>query len=249
MLVVYVLGGTIGHTCHILVHDFTHLIGHKSPLVNKTFAILCNLGQAVPSAISFGIYHADHHNFFSEEIKDPDLPTSWEVKYCTGKWSKFFYFMLMTPIYALRPLFCAPKKLTTPEIINIVVVLCNNLLVFKFWGFKAFAYLFLTSYFSIGGHPAAIHVIAEHYEFAKGLETYDYLGIWNIFNLNVGYHIEHHDFPTCPWYNLPALRAAAPEWYEYLPHHTSYLKLMMKFILDDNFNLYHRILRIPETKN
>lgn len=77
--------------------------------------------------------------------------------------------MFMTPIYALRPLFFTPKKLTNAELINFAVVICNNLLILKFWGLKSFGYLLLTSFFSIGGHPASIHVMAEHYEFAKGL--------------------------------------------------------------------------------
>ncbi len=66
----------------------------------------------------------------------------------------------------------------------------------------------------------------------------------NIINLDLGYHIEHHDFPTCPWYNLRKLRKAAPEFYENLPYHTSYLKVIYKFLLDSNFNLFNRTHRI-----
>jgi sphingolipid delta-4 desaturase len=77
--------------------------------------------------------------------------------------------MFMTPVYALRPLFCTPKKFTNAELINIAVIVCNDLLVLKFWGFKSLIYLVLTTYFSIGGHPAAVHVMAEHYEIVKGL--------------------------------------------------------------------------------
>jgi sphingolipid delta-4 desaturase len=50
-------------------------------------------------------------------------------------------------------------------------------------------FLVIAGLSSIGPHPAAIHIIAEHYEFIKGMESYDYIGIWNIFNLDVGYHI------------------------------------------------------------
>lgn len=78
------------------------------------------------------------------------------------------------------------------------------------------------------------------------METYDYLGNFNIVNLNVGYHIEHHDFPTIPWYNLPKLRAMAPEFYEQFPVHTDYLKVAYKFLMDDNFGLYHRIIRVEK---
>lgn len=33
---------------------------------------------------------------------------------------------------------------------------------------------------------------------------------------NLNYHCEHHDFPNVPWWRLPKVRAAAPEWYENL---------------------------------
>jgi sphingolipid delta-4 desaturase len=157
---VYVIGATVGHTCHILIHDFTHLLGHKDPLINKLFAVFCNMSGAVPSAISFGIYHADHHLFFSEGVNDPDLPITWEVKLFRGKLKKFIYFMLMTPVYAIRPLFAVPKERTKAEWINVIVIMCYNLLVLKFWGFKSLMFLFLSSYFSIGGHPSAVHVMA-----------------------------------------------------------------------------------------
>jgi sphingolipid delta-4 desaturase len=76
-------------------------------------------------------------------------------------------------------------------------------------------------------HPCAGHTIAEHYEFQHRLETYDYIGIVNFFNINVGYHVEHHDFPMVPWTRLPLIRKMAPEFYENLPYHTSYVKVFM----------------------
>ena len=72
---VYIFGGTINHTCHVLIHDFTHWAGCSDLTLNKAFAIFCNIGMGIPSAISFGIYHADHHNYLGQVNKDPDLPT------------------------------------------------------------------------------------------------------------------------------------------------------------------------------
>ncbi len=128
---------------------------------------------------------------------------------------------------------------------NYLFIAFTNYSIYHFWGPYALLFFLIAGLSSIGPHPAAIHIIAEHYEFIEGQETYDYIGIWNIFNLDLGYHLEHHDFPNAPWWNLRKIRAIAPEFYEYLPHHTSYWKVLMKFLSDVDFNLYYRTIRIP----
>ncbi len=96
------------------------------------------------------------------------------------------------------------------EFANIVFILTTNYLIYHFWGGGALLFVAISGISSIGPHPAAIHIIAEHYEFIKGQETYDYIGWWNILNLDLGYHLEHHDFPKCPWWNLRKIREIAP---------------------------------------
>lgn len=211
LFVTYWVGGTIGHSLHVLIHDFTHYGGHSSITVNKFFAIMCNIPMGIPSAIPFGKHHADHHNFLGEERKDPDLPMRAESKASQYFLYKIFFWIFLTLFYALRPMFFSKNaRFNRDEIINIIVIACTDLIIYKYWGANALLYLLLVAFVSIGPHPAAAHTLAEHYEFVKGQETYDYFGFWNFFNLNLGYHIEHHDFPTCPWYNLPKVRAAAP---------------------------------------
>lgn len=146
-------------------------------------------------------------------------------------------------MYALRPIFCYARPTNKYEIYNTLLVLVVDVLVYKLMGPAALCYLLICAFLSIGPHPTAFHIFTEHYEYVNKMETYDYMGPMNIICLNIGYHTEHHDFPSVPWYNLPKLRAMAPEFYEYLPCHTSHLKLLYKFIMDDNFGLYHRIIR------
>ena len=38
-------------------------------------------------------------------------------------------------------------------------------------------------------------------------ETFSYYGKLNLLTFNVGYHNEHHDFPSVPWHRLPQIRA------------------------------------------
>ena len=108
----YVVGGTINHTLHVLVHDFTHLTGHSNVMVNKVMAIICNVSMGIPSAHSFALYHADHHNFMGERDKDPDLPSDFEVNFFKGPILKLLFFIFLSPIYAIRPFVFQHKPMT-----------------------------------------------------------------------------------------------------------------------------------------
>jgi sphingolipid delta-4 desaturase len=174
--------------------------------VNKVMAVLCNIPMGFPSALSFGKHHADHHNYLGEQNKDPDLPTVLESRLSRHPLFKVFFWSWLSLFYAFRHMLCYNRKISLDEVVNYIVIIIFDYFVFKYWGGGALLYLLISAFLSIGPHPAAIHVLAEHFEFVAGLETYDYFGVWNVMNLNLGYHIEHHDFPTCPWYNLPEVR-------------------------------------------
>ncbi len=58
------------------------------------------------------------------------------------------------------------KRMTIDEIVNFIVIICADLIIFKLWGVWALVYVLITGLISIGAHPSAIHVIAEHHEFA-----------------------------------------------------------------------------------
>jgi len=49
------------------------------------------------------------------------------------------------------------------ELVNYVIIIFTNYLVYAYWGPSALLYLFISGASSIGPHPAAIHIIAEHY--------------------------------------------------------------------------------------
>jgi len=247
LLNAYVVGGFFCHTLHCCIHDFMHFCGGCNMTINKVLAVICNIPMGLPSAISFGKYHADHHNFLNETRRDPDLPLPWESKLSYDyPFYKYVFYAIIEFFYALRPIFMHNPSMRMDEALNYIFIFTSDYLIYHYWGLGAFLYIIISGCSSIGPHPAAIHIIAEHYEFIKGQETYDYIGWWNIPNLNLGYHLEHHDFPTCPWWNLRKIREIAPEYYEYLPYHTNYWKVLKNFLGDKNFNLYYRTIRIPE---
>ena len=64
----------------------------------------------------------------------------------------------------------------------------------------------------------------------------------------MGYHNEHHDFPSVPWTRLPALRALAPEFYDTLPSHPSWPMVIVNFIRDREVGIFARAKRLSKVK-
>ncbi|AAS54514.2 AGR025Wp [Eremothecium gossypii ATCC 10895] len=83
-------------------------------------------------------------------------------------------------------------------------------------------------------------------EFRKdyALETYSYYGILNAVTWNVGLHNEHHDFPFIAWSKLWELNRMCPEFYETLPKHDSWVRVLWDFIFKYDVTLYNRVRRV-----
>ncbi|HEX4372383.1 MAG TPA: fatty acid desaturase, partial [Puia sp.] len=111
------------------------------------------------------------------------------------------------------------------------------------FGPKAIIYLLASFFFSVGLHPLGARWIQEHYLTYKEQETYSYYGGLNTVAFNVGYHNEHHDFPSIPWNKLPQIRQTAPGFYNTLYFHTSWFKLFFRFLFDKEISLFSRVVR------
>jgi len=160
---------------------------------------------------------------------------------------KAFFCTFQILFYAVRPGFVRTQTPTRWHAINIAVQLAFDYTLHRFVGIKPLIYLLLSSFFAGSLHPCAGHFIAEHYLW-DGLEqeTYSYYGPLNVLAYNVGYHNEHHDFPSIPWTRLPALKALAPEFYESLPSHPSWPMIIVNFIRDPEVGIFARAKRLPK---
>lgn len=50
--------------------------------------------------------------------------------------------------------------ITKDEVLNGIFIIFFDILIWKYWGANAILYLVLCTFFSIGPHPAAAHIIA-----------------------------------------------------------------------------------------
>lgn len=244
-LAAYTIGGVINHALLLAIHEISHNLafGHARPIHNRIFSLVANFPIGVPCAISFKKYHLEHHRYQGDEEIDVDLPTEFEARMFFNTITKFWWVVFQPFFYSLRPMFVNPKNPLPLEITNVVIQFSVDALVAHYWGGKALAFMIASSLLGMGLHPVAGHFISEHYMFAKGFETFSYYGPLNRVTFNVGYHNEHHDFPSVPGSRLPLVREIASEYYKDLPQHHSWTKVLYDFITDPAIGPYARMKR------
>lgn len=240
------IGAFPAHTLFVCIHEAAHNLIFRKPAANAWAAIFANLPTVLPTALSFKNFHIKHHAFQGVHELDADLPDWYEARliknYSIGKaiWLLFF------PVFqAVRTLRCRELMVIDKWVVaNAVVQIAFDVAIFVILGPKALVFLLLCLFFSVGLHPLGARWIQEHYlTLDPNQETYSYYGQLNGPNLNVGFHNEHHDFPSIPWNRLPDIKKTAPEYYETLKYHTSYVRLFFRFLFDQEISLYSRIVR------
>ncbi|KZT51107.1 hypothetical protein CALCODRAFT_477538 [Calocera cornea HHB12733] len=244
LAVAYAIGGTANHNLFLAIHEITHNLAFKGIKANKLLAIFANLPIGIPYSVMFKRYHIEHHKYMGEDGIDTDLPSRLEMLCLNNVAGKAFFATFQILFYALRPGFIRSQTLTPWHFLNIGVQIVFDLLLYWVAGPKALIYLVMSSFFAGSLHPCAGHFIAEHYVW-DGLnqETYSYYGPLNVLAYNVGYHNEHHDFPSVAWTRLPALKALCPEYYDTLPSHPSWPMVTYNFIFDSNVGMWSRVKR------
>ena len=272
-LLAWALGGLLTSNLFLAAHEVSHNLAFQTPRLNKLLGLLANAPVGIPFSIAFAKYHVEHHRAQGETGVDCDLPHATEAAWVMrcGWVGKAAWLSTQLIFYALRPLLVRPKVPGLWDAINLLTVLAVDAAVwFSPWlGPRAVLYLLLSVLMGGGLHPAGAHFIAEHYmwppnaaesvaeaaksdgqrsaEAAAGegaaQETFSYYGPWNALTYHVGYHNEHHDFPRVPGTRLAAVRAAAPEFYDQLRHHTSYTAVIYAFVFDGRVGPFSRVTR------
>lgn len=239
----YIISGTCNQNLFCAQHELSHFLALKKPAHNKVLSILSNCPLVVPSATTFRKYHQEHHSHLGVDGWDVDLPTMFEASWISHSVVKFMWIVCYIIVYGVRPMLVRPKSVGAQDLANVAVVVGFDAALVYFAGWKALVYLMVGTVFGGGLHPMAGHLIAEHYMFQKGQETYSYYGPMNNLTYNVGYHNEHHDFPQIPHTRLWQLREIAPEFYKPLKHHTSYLYVIWCFLTDTEVGPWTRMRR------
>ena len=245
ILLAYCFGGVINHSLTLAIHEASHNVafGNYYPFTNRLFGMFANLPLGFPMAITFKIYHIEHHRYQGADGYDTDIPTEFEGKFFRNTATKVLWLFFQPLFYAFRPMVIRPKPPSALEALNLAIQLVFDAFIYYHCGVKGLVYYIAGTILASGFHPMAGHFISEHYMFKLGYETYSYYGPWNYITYNVGYHMEHHDFPYIPGSRLPEVKRIAAEFYDDLPQHESYTKVLWDFLFDPDLGPYSRVKR------
>lgn len=247
----FVLGMSLGPYVNAgvlcFMHEASHMLVFKTPAYNRLLSIATNVAMVVPISEIFRQHHNKHHRELGNEDFDVDVPTDFEVKFVgNSSLRKALWLMFNMIILPARSMMRLPVQVDKYLILNWIA--CIG------FGLSALAYSRSTALFLIlsllnsqGLHPANTRQVQRHiYNGEQSMRTseerpttYSYYGIGNMFTLNVGYHVEHHDFNRIPWTKLPELRRiAGKKWY---PDETAYhgrgIAELLNFVTNPNISL------------
>jgi sphingolipid 4-desaturase/C4-monooxygenase len=246
LLVAYGVGAFFNHALFVMIHECSHHLLFKRKAMNYLASILSNLPHTLPSAISFARYHIKHHSFQGVHELDADIPDFWEARLINNSIFGKAFWLLLFPFFQIARTFRLKeiRPLDGWIVANWLIQAAFNVAVWIFLGPKALFFMLISFFFSVGLHPLGARWVQEHYlTLNEDQETYSYYGPLNAVAFNVGYHNEHHDFPSVPWNKLPRLKNEAPAFYDNLYAHRSWTKLFFRFLFDKKISLFARTVR------
>ena len=250
LLAAYCIGAFANHCMFVIIHEASHNLIFTSKSWNRWAAMLADLPNFFPGSMGFFVYHLKHHAHQGDYDYDADIANHWEARFIGNTAFGKAIWLLFFPVFQLTrpPRLKAITMWSKWSWFNLLMALAYDGLILYFCGTPGLLYLVCSLFFSIGLHPVGARWIQEHYTPDGEQETFSYYGPLNIVALNVGYHNEHHDFPSVPWNNLPKVTAMAPEYYDTLKYHTSWVKLLLTFLTDKRYSLFSRVERIKDGK-
>jgi len=239
----YFAGAVLSHSLFVLIHDCCHNAVFRRSTLNRLAEIVANFPLVIPIAASFGKAHREHHRSLGEYPDDIDIASDWEARWVGASASRKLFWLAVYPLWLLFRSLRAPRSSGIDRWIalNIGVQFGVDAALLWLLGSGPVVYLLFSTWFSVTLHPLGARWIQEHYMVAPPQRTYSYYGPLNLVAFNIGYHNEHHDFPSAPWNRLPKIRRIGGAWYDRLSAHRSLTALMLRFVFQRGFHLHRRM--------
>lgn len=218
------------HALTVIAHDASHFRLLQSKKLNDWIGDLFTAWPVFISVATFRYVHSTHHRYINQE-GDRNRRT-WLTHTTKGKLRTEWTFPQSTPKITLHLLakstglfgilwivrgLLAPFVLRQP--ISVLFIRSSYYILIalvlsytgSWWSFFLYWILPLCTWHIFVQH---LRLMFEHSNIHSSIEAYrqtrsttpGWLGRLLFLPRNIGYHIEHHWYPSVPFYNLPALR-------------------------------------------
>jgi len=241
LAVAFGAGALVAHALGVLIHEATHnLVAHGSR-ANKLWMLVANLPLLAPAAIEFRVQHLLHHKFLGEvDGRDTQAPTRAEIAFVGASWfRKVASFSLGRFFYRARPENHVPRDGFL--LLNWCVQAAAIAALFWVAGGKGISFLAVSGLLAFGPHPLGARRLSEHFAMRADQPTVSYYGPLNRVSFDVGYHVEHHDFPAIAWPRIRTLRNIAWEEYGGLFAFQSWTRLLLAHFFDRRYRVEHYV--------
>jgi len=235
------VGAFISHALGVLIHECTHNLVAQGSRANKIWMLVANLPLLAPAAIEFRAQHLLHHKYLGEvDGRDTQAPSRDEIAFVgANPWRKFASFTFGRFFYRARPTSRVPRDVYFW--VNWGIQIPASIALFFLVGGKGVSFLAISGLLAFGPHPVGARRLSEHFAMRTDQPTVSYYGLLNWVAFDVGYHVEHHDFPAIPWPRMRALRRMAGEEYDTLFAFGSWSRLLLAHVFDRRYRVEHYV--------
>ena len=193
-----------------------------------------------PAAIAFRYQHLLHHRYLGEtgfpDGRDTQAPTPKEIAF-VGRSSvrKFLSFTFGRFFFKQRAANTPPRDFWL--VANLAACVLTDVGIVAVAGPRPLVYLVLSSLIAFGPSRARRPPRRGAFDHPGRSAHELLLRLLNRVSFDVGYHVEHHDFPAVPWRRMRQLRAMAHEHYDGLAYVASWGNLMAMYFFDRRFGV------------
>jgi fatty acid desaturase len=210
----------------VLLHEEVHdaIFAGQRPRASRLLSLL----YAFPSGISasqFTRWHLDHHDNLGSSTEDPKrfhlspkrVARWYKLLYCTVALFFIYFRAARREMQGYEPQL--QRRIALERNATIALHLGFAALLWWAGGFGVAARVYFVPYFVVFPVAFTLNRLGQHYfidptDPAKWSTRVDGNAPWQFLFLYSNFHLEHHYFPSVPFYNLPRLNRLLRPFYE-----------------------------------
>lgn len=210
----YIIAGASMHGICLFTHEGVHGTIHRNTWINNFIGSVS--GYIVLQTLAgYRVLHLKHHKHLNKEGDPGLLKTYVSNKYVIAamEWGYLLFgylaFLSIIPYQGYKQGNKKDQILIVKDLFFILLILWSGIKLLPLsWVVHGWLIPMVFVHFMMNIRGMSQHLMLEdHHDPFKGARTIKAHPIVDFFLCNENYHIEHHLYPSIPWYNLKKVHA------------------------------------------